>query len=434
MAGSAMTATFDTVTGQRAAARVLRTAVAADRLGHALLLVGPGEVGQRHLVAALAAALNCPTPVDGAGCGECSTCRRIGRDAHGAVVTFRPEGATHLVDAVRDEWIPTASRTLVEGTRRVCRVVEADRMNESTQNAFLKVLEEPPPSTVWVLEATSTAPLLDTILSRCQRIDLTAWGAEDLTVRGRALGLPDDVLPALVRAAQGSPARLAEYTQRECPTCGAIHSGTDDQVPTNCDNRSCPTNKKKDQVPAPLERDLARRRHLGVVRRLRTEGPAAVGTITSEVVGWADARAAAESVHQAAEIARLDDSFGARGWPTGMRGRITSRHKREQRQARLEAMTRFLDEFGSLMRDVVAVRAGMDTTEVVNLDAETLVDDAAALPTAAALEAMAAVPSIQEAIVVHSAQPQLQLERLLLPLAVAIFANRDAVVGSVATA
>ncbi len=422
-----MTATFAEVIGQQPASTVLQAAVAGDRLAHALLLVGPAGVGQEDLVGALAAALNCPRPTDGAGCGDCETCARIARGTHPAVVTFRPEGASHLVDAVRDDWIPTSSRTLVEGRRRVCRIVEADRMNESTQNAFLKVLEEPPPSTVWVLEAESTAPLLDTILSRCQRVDLTAWGAADLGRRAHELGLPDDLVPALVRAAQGSPARLAEYTQRECPWCGRVHGGpgTDPaQLPTTCDNTKCKPPKDV-SGPAELVRDVARARHLAVVQRLRTEGPSAVGAITSEVVAWADARASGEGTRQTAEVERLDESFGPRGWPTGMKARLRARHKREQRQVRLAAACRFLEEFGTVLCDVVAIRAGADAADAINLDAPSPVEDAASLPTPAALRALAEIPLVQEAIVVNSAQPQLQLERLLLPLAVAIFANRS---------
>jgi DNA polymerase III subunit delta' len=141
-----VTATWDEVLGQPAAVTSLRAALRNDEVAHAWLLVGPKGVGQQEATRALAAALNCPesSSVE-AGCGSCSTCRRIGRGAHPAVSDLEPEGAYHVVDAVRGEWIPTATRTLTEGRRRVLRVVAADRMNEAAQNAFLKILEEPPP-------------------------------------------------------------------------------------------------------------------------------------------------------------------------------------------------------------------------------------------------------------------------------------------------
>ena len=128
-------------TSQPHASTALRSAIANDELGHAFLLVGPAGVGQRELAQALAAALNCNRrsrsgaaggdpgagdAADGDPCGTCETCRRIARDTHTALVTYEPEGAQHLVASVREDWIPTASRTLTEGRRRVVRIVAAD--------------------------------------------------------------------------------------------------------------------------------------------------------------------------------------------------------------------------------------------------------------------------------------------------------------------
>ena len=116
------------------------------------------------------------------------------------------------------------------------------------------------------------------------------------------------------------------------------------ELPRTCDNTKC-KGRSEGQGPV-LETGLARARHLGVVTRLRIEGPIAVGAVAAEVLAWADARATAEEQRQAAEVERLNESFGERGWPPGMRTRLKARHHREQRQVRLEAINRFLEEFG----------------------------------------------------------------------------------------
>jgi DNA polymerase-3 subunit delta' len=214
-----VTATWDDVLGQPAAVAALRAALTSDEVAHAWLLVGPRGVGQVELTRALAAALNCPTPpATDAGCGTCSTCERIGRDVFTPVESFEPEGQFHLVDAVRDTWIPTASRTQTEGRRKVLRIVAADRMNEATQNAFLKILEEPPASVVWVLDAEDESALLETILSRCRRLQVVPWGPTPMQEQGRRLGLPGEQVAALASAAMGSPARLADLAD---PTVAA---------------------------------------------------------------------------------------------------------------------------------------------------------------------------------------------------------------------
>lgn len=437
-----MTATttvgFDAVIGQGPAAEAMRRAVAHDEVGHAFLFVGPPGVGQEHLVRALAAGLNCLDPgVDGRPCGTCSACTRIARGTHPAVVTFAPVGVSHLVEPVRTVWIPAASRTLVDGTRRVIHVVAADRMNEAAQNAFLKVLEEPPPSTVWVLDAVTTDPLLDTIVSRCRRVDLRAWGEDDLVAHAASLGLDDpDVTRVLVRAAQGSPTRLSETIhdlwQWTCPACGdevRLHGVPQAAWPSVCTNSRCESVRAGE--PASLVRSdveqTARRRHLHVVDRFVREGAAAVGRVARDVTDWADARAEAVARDHRAEQARMADEAGVDEFkqvPAAIRNPVLQRQKREVRQATLAAVTTFLDDFGSYLRDLVAVAGGADADVLVNLDMEEqLARDVQYVPVETALATLAELAEAREAVLVHSAQPRLQVEAVLMPVFVAVFAT-----------
>lgn len=448
-------AEFASVTGQSAVVEALCRAVANDEVGHAFLLNGPPGVGQRDVVDLLAAGLNCPR-VDGDGhpCGTCATCRRIARGTHPAVVRFDLVGAQHLVEHVREQWIPVANRTLTDGVRRVVHVVAAERMNEAAQNAFLKVLEEPPPSTVWVLDAQSTGPLLDTIISRCRQFDLRAWSAADLAARAVDLGVQDaDRRRVLVRAAQGSPARLAAFVHDlwawTCPTCGEVvrlHGVVQSRWPTTCANPKCadvkagaPPTLRREDVP-----ETARQRHLRVVARFRDEGAVAVGRVAREVTDWADERVAAVERDHQLERDDLVLAAGAEpdadtraGWdrafrqlPPGIRNPVQARHKRELRQGKLAAVEVFLDDFGAYLRDLVAVQAGADAAGLVNLDAvDVLRRDAEVVPTAVALGALGELPRVREAVVVHSAQPQLQLEALLMPIFVAVYGAGARVAG-----
>jgi DNA polymerase-3 subunit delta' len=74
---------------------------------------------------------------------------------------------------IRDMGSTIASRANEAAFRMVC-IRHADLMNPQAQNALLKMLEEPPERTFFILAAAQTAPLLPTILSRCRRIDFQA--------------------------------------------------------------------------------------------------------------------------------------------------------------------------------------------------------------------------------------------------------------------
>lgn len=373
---------WDAVVGQPAATRLLHRAVERDEVPHALLFVGLDEVGQREAAAALAAAINCPEADPGWSCGTCSTCRRVAAGAHPAFLTFEPEGATHVVDSVRDDWIPAATRTLVEGRRKVLRIVAADRMNEPAQNAFLKVLEEPPASVVWILEVEDEGALLETVVSRCRRLDFVPWSPPVLRDRAVELGVPQGQVDALVRAAMGSPTRLADLTEPEVAA--------------------------------------ARQEHLGLVGRLVDEGPGAVVPIAKELDTWARDRTKVRRSRNEEEMAAFEDAFGGE-WPPGVRRRLERRFSRQERRERHRALEFLLDNLASYLRDLLLVGAGGDASGVVNLDCLVLVRrDAERVPAPVALDALDAVAECRDALERHG-HPELHLERLLLRIAVPLY-------------
>jgi DNA polymerase III subunit delta' len=380
------------VPGQAAATAVLRAAVDRDEVAHAWLLVGPHGVGQDAAVRALAADLNCArTDETGAACGSCDVCRRVAADSHPAARTFEPEGVEHVVGAVRERWLPAATRTLVEGRTRVLRIAQADRMNEGAQNAFLKVLEEPPAGTVWVLEAEDPESLLDTVVSRCRRLDFAPWTPETLAMHAERLGAPSDERDGLVRAAMGSPERLADLIEDELT----------------------PPDERYGEVPA-------RERHLGLVGRLATDGPGLALPLAKEIDEWAKHRVKLRKAQLEAELSELEVAYGGE-WPPGVRQRETKRMERRAREERRRSLGLALDDLASYLRDLVFVGSGGDVAQAVNADhADALRRDAGGIPPAAALAGLRAVADCAAALD-RQGQPELHLERLLLRLGAEIY-------------
>jgi DNA polymerase-3 subunit delta' len=173
-----MTATetygWERLTGQERAVELLQRA--AERPVHAYLLVGPRGSGVEDAARCFAAALVAPD-------GDTRTWDLVGRGMHPDVVEFEPEGGTYRIkDDVRDRIIPEASRSPIESERKVVILFEADRLKgtrNDSANTLLKTLEEPPPRTVMVLVTAFPDELLETVRSRCQRVDLAPL-AEDV--------------------------------------------------------------------------------------------------------------------------------------------------------------------------------------------------------------------------------------------------------------
>ena len=148
-----------------------RRLAAGRGFSHAYILSGPAGSGKRTLAGLLARALVC----SGRGevpCGACPDCRKAAAGVHPDIVTIGEEGKDINVAMVRalrsDAYIrPNEAR------RKVYLLPNAHTMNQSAQNALLKLLEEGPPYAAFLLLAENAGAILPTVRSRCETIALS---------------------------------------------------------------------------------------------------------------------------------------------------------------------------------------------------------------------------------------------------------------------
>lgn len=134
------------------------------RPSHALLLAGPAGMGKTAIAEALAAELLGVSPA-----------------SHPYHLSIRPDGLSISIQAIRDLQKFLLLKTVGERPLRRTVIIEsAHAMTTEAQNAFLKLLEEPPADTLVILTANSPRALLPTILSRAQTISVNAPTAEQL--------------------------------------------------------------------------------------------------------------------------------------------------------------------------------------------------------------------------------------------------------------
>ena len=153
------------------------------RPAQALLLAGPRGVGKGALALAWAQALLCEAPQpDGTACGSCPACHWFDTGGHPdfRLVTLQEktgkEGETRMATAIEvdqaREAVDYVQLSTYRAGFRVVLVNPADSLNIAAANALLKVLEEPPLNTVFVLVSDQPRRLLPTIRSRCTRLDI----------------------------------------------------------------------------------------------------------------------------------------------------------------------------------------------------------------------------------------------------------------------
>jgi len=218
---------------------MLESALKRDRLAGTLLFFGAEGSGKSSLAFWLAAALNC-TANQGreAPCFQCNSCRKIQslnhpdvfwifpvpgsfykgehpdegklaevfeqKRAHSWIeLQFAEKSEHHLaaVSRIRQE----ASRSCYEGRSKVFVITGADRLRTEAANAFLKLLEEPRENVTIILCSDRPASLLPTILSRCQRLQVTRPGFPTLTaLLNSRFGIPAEQAREILALADGN--------------------------------------------------------------------------------------------------------------------------------------------------------------------------------------------------------------------------------------
>jgi DNA polymerase-3 subunit gamma/tau len=199
---------FAEMVGQEHVVRALSNALDHDRLHHAYLFTGTRGVGKTTLARILAKSLNCEQGVSASPCGECSCCREI--DEGRFVDLLEVDAASRTkVDQTREllEQVPYAP---VRGRYKVYLIDEVHMFSDSSFNALLKTLEEPPPHVKFLLATTDPQKVPVTVLSRCLQFNLKRLPIEQIQgqfqhiLETEAVSYEPPALFLLARAADGS--------------------------------------------------------------------------------------------------------------------------------------------------------------------------------------------------------------------------------------
>jgi DNA polymerase-3 subunit delta' len=146
--------------------QALLRAVRDQRLPPAYLFVGPAGVGKRTTAFALAKALNCSAQ-DGDACDQCAVCLRIDRHLHADIHLVEPQGQVIKIDQIR-QLREVLTLHAYEGRVKVAILDGAGKLTVEAANALLKILEEPPVQTLFVLACQHLGNLPATVISRTQ--------------------------------------------------------------------------------------------------------------------------------------------------------------------------------------------------------------------------------------------------------------------------
>lgn len=304
---------------------------AAGGMSHAWLITGPPGSGRSVAALCFAAALQCSAEesTDFPGCGRCRACTTTLAGTHADLRRVVPEGLSIGVDEMR-AIVQAASRRPGTGRWQIVVVEDADRLTEGAANALLKVVEEPPPSTVFLLCAPSIDPedIAVTLRSRCRHVALVTP--------------PPAAIAQVLIEADGLDGATAEWAA----AVSGGHVGRARRLATD------PQARQRRQRALAMARDAAT--------------PSRAFSAADELVAAAEAEAHDLTAERAeVETEELRTALGAGGTGKGTAGTLRGtagmikdlerRQKSRQTRASRDALDRALIDLATYFRDALVV-------------------------------------------------------------------------------
>lgn len=183
---------FPGFSGNEALKERLSSALTSGGLSHAYIIYGENEKERRSLSEALAASMVCSSTDGNKPCSLCRDCKKAFRAIHPDIKTVLREKDKRYygVDIIR-EMVRDASVLPNEAEKKVYIIPDGDFLTPHCQNAALKILEDPPAFSAFIILAENPGSFLETFRSRCIELFL---GADTTEVKTGELA--SDILKA----------------------------------------------------------------------------------------------------------------------------------------------------------------------------------------------------------------------------------------------
>jgi len=170
---------FNEIRGQSEALQIIKAGIESEKIQGGYLFSGPDSVGKKMTAVILSQAINCLSSSQSDACGACVSCKKIENNRHPDVHFISANNGQLKIEDIRQMQKEISLRAY-EGKYKVFIIDDAHMLTPEASNCLLKVLEEPPRSSLIILITDKPGMLFKTIISRCKIIKFKPLMREEL--------------------------------------------------------------------------------------------------------------------------------------------------------------------------------------------------------------------------------------------------------------
>ncbi len=194
---------FENIIGNEKMKELLNTSVANNNIVHSYLFIGPDGVGKSLFATEFAKMILCEAN-SGKPCENCKSCIQFSGGNHPDFLKIEPEDEKKIkIEQIRYLQEKIAEKP-VTSSKKVYIICDSETMTREASNGLLKTLEEPPEYAVIILLTSNESALLNTIKSRCMKMNFLPISENQIMQYLRANGLGENMTENMLKLCEGS--------------------------------------------------------------------------------------------------------------------------------------------------------------------------------------------------------------------------------------
>lgn len=170
---------FEEIIGNNKVKQDLQESIYNDTVSHSYMFVGIDGIGKKLIAKEFARKILCLNNKD-ANCNTCDSCIKFNSENNPDYLEIYPDGNSIKIAQIRQMQEKVYQKPIVSN-KKVFIIDQSEKMTEEAQNSLLKILEEPPEYMVIILITANENKLLNTVKSRCIRINFTGLSKQEIT-------------------------------------------------------------------------------------------------------------------------------------------------------------------------------------------------------------------------------------------------------------